>query len=369
VTLLLGQYAALLLEPGHDAVDGLLEVGHLDRALLLARRQQRRLIDDVGEVGAREAGRARGDDTEVHAWRQHHRPGVQSQDRLAPAQIGLVDDHLAIEAPRSKERLVEHLGPVRGGHEDDALRGIEAVHLGEQLVEGLLALVVASDEPGAAGPRLADGVQLVDEDDAGRLVLGLLEQVAHARSAHSDEHLDELGAGEGEERHVRLAGHRAGEQRLARARGTHQKHALRNAPAEPLVFPRILQEVDDLDELRLRLVDARDVAERGLELLAIEDLVFGAAKRQGLGGPAADPAHEEHPDGDHDAERDDPAEHEIAYEGGLDPARELDLVLLDLAGERSLVDAWDARDREYADLGRLGEPLAQAIASAARPGG
>ena len=32
---------------------------------------------------------------------------MQSQDRLAPAQIGLVDDHLAIEAPRSKERLVE----------------------------------------------------------------------------------------------------------------------------------------------------------------------------------------------------------------------------------------------------------------------
>ena len=40
---------------------------------------------------------------------------------------------------------------------------VEAVHLDEQLVERLLALVVAAAEPGAA--MTADGVDLVDEDD------------------------------------------------------------------------------------------------------------------------------------------------------------------------------------------------------------
>src|SRR4030095_5058101 len=58
ITLLLGQYTALLLEPGDDTVDGLLEVGHLDRVLLLARRQQRRLVDNVCQVCARKDWRA-----------------------------------------------------------------------------------------------------------------------------------------------------------------------------------------------------------------------------------------------------------------------------------------------------------------------
>ena len=69
---------------------------------------------------------------------------------------------------------------------------LEAVHLDEQLVQRLLALVVAAAEAGAA--MAADRVDFVDEDDAGRVLLGLLEHVAHARSADADEHLDEVGA-------------------------------------------------------------------------------------------------------------------------------------------------------------------------------
>ena len=70
------------------------------------------------------------------------------------------------------------------------LVGLEAVHLHEQLVEGLLALVVAAAQARAALP--ADGVDLVDEDDAGHTLLGQIEQVAHAGSAHADEHLNEV---------------------------------------------------------------------------------------------------------------------------------------------------------------------------------
>ena len=56
---------------------------------------------------------------------------------------------------------------------------LEAVHLGEHLVEGLLPLVVPTAEPGAA--LAADRVDLVDEDDRPAELAGLLEQVAHAR--------------------------------------------------------------------------------------------------------------------------------------------------------------------------------------------
>ena len=38
----------------------------------------------------------------------------------------------------------------------------------------------------------ADRIDLVDEDDAGRVLLGLLKHVTHARCADTDEHLDEI---------------------------------------------------------------------------------------------------------------------------------------------------------------------------------
>ena len=46
-----------------------------------------------------------------------------------------------------------------------------------------------------------------------------------ARGADADEHLDELGSAQAEERHLGLAGHRAGEQRLAGAGRADQQHA------------------------------------------------------------------------------------------------------------------------------------------------
>src|SRR5699024_11351986 len=65
--------------------------------------------------------------------------------------------------------------------------------LGQQLVQRLLALVVAAH--GARAVALfADGVDLVDKDDAGGFLGCLLEQVAHLGSAHAHEHLHKLAA-------------------------------------------------------------------------------------------------------------------------------------------------------------------------------
>ena len=73
-------------------------------------------------------------------------------------------------------------------------RSLEPVHLDQQLVQRLLALVVAAAEARAA--LATDRVDLVDEDDAGAVLLGLLEQVTHPGGADADEHLDEVGTGD-----------------------------------------------------------------------------------------------------------------------------------------------------------------------------
>jgi hypothetical protein len=68
------------------------------------------------------------------------------------------------------------------------------------------ALVV--DRADVDSPLAADGVQLVDEDDARGLPLGPLEEVANMGGADSHEHLYELAAAERKEGHLGLARHR-----------------------------------------------------------------------------------------------------------------------------------------------------------------
>ena len=217
---------------------------HADALLVLARRHDRGLVDQVGEVGAGEAGRALGEALERDVLVQRLALRVHVQDGDAALDVGRVDDHLAVEAAGAQQRRVEDVGPVRGGDDDDVGVRVEAVHLHEDLVQGLLALVVAAAEAGAA--LAADRVDLVDEDDAGRVALGLVEQVAHARGADADEHLDELGAADREERHARFARDGARQQRLAGAGRADEQDAARDAGAQGDELLGVLEELDDL---------------------------------------------------------------------------------------------------------------------------
>ena len=92
----------------------------------------------------------------------------------------------------------------------------------------------------------ADRVDLVHEDDGGCVGLGLVEQVADPAGADTDEHLDEVGAGDGEERHARLAGHRSGQQRLAGTGRTEQQDAFGDLGPQGLEASGRLQELLDL---------------------------------------------------------------------------------------------------------------------------
>src|SRR5207237_9852413 len=144
-----------------------------------------------------------------------------------------------------------------------------AVHLDEELVEGLLALVVAAAQSRAPVP--AHRVDLIHEDDAGGVLLALLEEIAHAGGAHAHEHLDEIRAGDGEERHVGLARDGLGEERLARAGRADEEHALGDLAPELLELGRVLEELDDLAQLLLGLLHARHVLEGDLVLLRREE--------------------------------------------------------------------------------------------------
>src|SRR5262245_60391511 len=110
---------------------------------------------------------------------------MNPQDGFATAYVWRSDLNLTVEAAWSEQRPVEGVGPIGGADDNDARIGVETIHFNQELIERLLSFVVAATITSAA--LSADGVDLVDEDDARRNALGLIEQIAHAAGANADE--------------------------------------------------------------------------------------------------------------------------------------------------------------------------------------
>ena len=282
------------------------------------------------------------------------------EDLHAALAVGRLDRDAAVEAPRAQQRRVEDLGAVRGAEDDHVRAGLEPVHLGQDLVERLLALVVPAADPAhVARARAADRVELVDEDDRRRRLLGLLEQVAHARGAHAHDRLDELRGRHGEEGGIRLARDRAGQQRLAGPGRPVEQHAARDPRAELRVALRVLQEVHDLDELVLGLVDPGHVVEGDSILLAGLDAPRRGAAEAAEHAAAARPAlAAEDPDEErHEQDRREEAEQQRAQSdrpvsGGS--ALTTTFSLVEQPGELSGIDEGGDLGLEVRDLHRLG---------------
>src|SRR3546814_14594552 len=108
----------------------------------------------------------------------------------------------------------------------------------------------------------ADGGDLVDEDDARRVLLALLEHVAHAAGADADEHLDDVGARDREVRPLGLTGDGLGQQRLAVARLADPKHGALALAAQPLVPGGVTSEADQLGHYSFLLFSSHYLRER-----------------------------------------------------------------------------------------------------------
>ena len=165
----------------------------------------------------------------------------------------------------------------------------------------------------------AYGIDLVDEHDAGRVALRLLEQVTHTGCAHAHEHLHELRAADVEEWNARLAGHGLGEQRLAGPRRADQEDTLGDAGAQGSKLLRVLKELYHLSQFFLRLFHPSHVQERHAGTVAAEHAGFALAEAHRLVITALRLAQEEEQDGDDEDYRQERKQYagESAPEAGL----------------------------------------------------
>src|SRR5882757_4356232 len=242
----------------HDFVLRELKVELVHRFTVGTRSIQRGFVHHVGQIGAGESWSTTGQDPEVDIFRQRYLLGVNAEHFLAPAYVGPAHNHPAVEATGTEQGGIEHVGAVGGSDQNDAVVGLKTVHLNQQLIQGLLPLIVAAAKTGAA--MTSNGIDFVDEDDAGGILFSLFEQITYPAGADADEHLDKVGTGNGKERDVGFTRNGTGQEGLAGAWRSNQKDALGDPATQLLELLRLAQEFDDLLQLFLGLIHAGHVS-------------------------------------------------------------------------------------------------------------
>ncbi len=173
----------------------------------------------------------------------------------AAVPVGNRDGDLAVESAGPPQGGIEGIGQVGRGDDDHVLPLGQPVHQGQELGDD--PFLDVADDLFALG---RDGVDLVQEDDAGSIAGGLVEDLAEMGLALAVELVDDLRAVHREETSVGLMGHGTGDQRLAAAGRPVQQNALGWVDAQPLEHFGIAQrQLDDLANAMQLAFEAADI--------------------------------------------------------------------------------------------------------------
>src|SRR5262249_32027104 len=125
---------ALFFDSGNDAFDCRSHIVECDTAPITARSHDRRFIYEIGDIGACESRRHRGNPVEIKGGIEDYPPHMDLEDLEASFAVWPVDQHLAVEAPGPQQSGIEDFRPICGAKQNDTGRRIEAIELGEELI-------------------------------------------------------------------------------------------------------------------------------------------------------------------------------------------------------------------------------------------
>ena len=225
----IGQDCILFLVTGNDDFDGFFQVIFRCIGSLIPDGAKGGLIDDIGEFRTRSAAGHAGDFFIIDVICVFDFLSMYAKDILPSFEVGEFHRHAPVKASGSGESRVQRLRSVGGSQDDDTVIAFKAVHLGQQLVQRLLSFIIAANLPVSL---LADGIDFINEDDAGRLFLGLAKQIADLVSTHADEHFHKFRAGDREEGDACFTGYRLGKHCFTGTGRADEKHALRHLCAD-----------------------------------------------------------------------------------------------------------------------------------------
>ena len=241
-----------LLQSADNTINSRHKVLALNCLLVLTRCDECRLVTDVSNICSRESRCLASQELAIDIVVQLDVAHVYCEDLLTLVHVWQTDINLTVETSSTHQCLIQNVGTVCCCQDYHSSVGLETIHLGEHLVECILTLVVTR-ESCVLTSCTTYGVDLVDEDDTWRLLLGLLEEVSYSRSTHSDKHLNEVRSRDRKEWHICLARYGLRQQRLTSSWRAYKQSTLRDLCSQLLIFLRVLEEIYDLHNLGLSL--------------------------------------------------------------------------------------------------------------------
>ena len=141
---------------------------------------------------------------------------MHRENRGSPPSIRQSHFNATVKTSGSGQSGIEDIGTIGSRKKNHTGILFKAIHFGEQLIQGLLTLIVAATNPCTALP--SDGINLINENNARSLLLCFSEQITNPAGAHADEQLDEFRGSHREERHTRFSCNCTGQQRFSGSR-------------------------------------------------------------------------------------------------------------------------------------------------------
>ena len=142
-------------------------------------------------------------------------------------------------------------------------------------------------------------IDFVDENDAWRLLLGLIKHIANTRGTDTNKHLNKVRARDREEWHLGLACNGFSQQRLTGTWLSYHQHTARNTATELLEATRVSQELDKLLNVFFGLVHTCDISEGCRNLVFAKELCFALPKTHGATTATATALHLAHKEHEH----------------------------------------------------------------------
>ena len=226
LALMLTHQTRTLLRARHHTVNRLIDRSIINQMSVGTRRQQRGLIQNVRKISTRVPRCLLRDSLKVNPINQRLIARMHLKDLLTSRKIRRLNRHLTVKTARTQQGRIQNIRTVRRRNQDDVGVRIETIHLNQQLVQRLFTLIVTATDAGAT--LAAHRIDLINKNDRRRRTLSLLEQVTHAGGTHTNEHLNEIGTRNREERNPSLTGNSLSKQRLTGTRRAIQQNTARD---------------------------------------------------------------------------------------------------------------------------------------------
>ena len=115
----LGHHATLALRSSNHALHRLLDLVHRDHGTMTASGQQRRLVEQVRQIGTSKANGHLGELLKLDVLVHRLVLGMHTQDLLAALHVRTVDRNLAVKTAGTQQRRIQNVGAVGRGDQDD----------------------------------------------------------------------------------------------------------------------------------------------------------------------------------------------------------------------------------------------------------